>query len=78
MSTPENIVSLSDVNTGITKNRLRRRLGRGPGSGQVRPPVEVTTDTSRDPVTRVTRFFRVVICHWFDAFLNAALTTSSP
>lgn len=34
MSAPENILSLSDVNAGITKNRLRRRIGRGPGSGQ--------------------------------------------
>lgn len=34
MNAPENILSIADVNSGITKNRLRRRLGRGPGSGQ--------------------------------------------
>ena len=70
-------MKLHEVNEGIHKNKKRRRIGRGPGSGWEKLPVEDTMARNHAVVGRRKRLSRAAQCLWCVAFLSEVLITVS-
>ena len=73
------VMNLNDVHRGIQKNKSRKRIGRGPGSGHGKTAGRGSKGQgSRSGYSHRRRSSRAARCPWSAASPNAASTTASP
>ena len=67
-------MKLHDINEGIHKNKKRRRIGRGPGSGWGKTAGRGHNGQKSRSGWSQKRLSRVVRCQWFVVSRNVGLT----